>query len=145
VTFSTKKYSGPVRKSIQVISSDPEAARYRLQVSALVGSAPPTIGLNPETGIDFDRFPVDENQSATLELTNFSAEPMQIQIIGTPPEFLAAELSSEIIQPRETIELVVRTAEQPPLGRFSGAVTLLLDEARNTRLTIPISGVSMMK
>jgi len=145
VTFATKKYSGPVRKTVQVISSDAQRVRFPLQVSALVGSAPPTIGLNPETGIDFERFPVDENQKATLELTNFSAAPMQIQIIGTQPEFLAAELTSATIQPRESVELVVRTTNQPPLGKFTAAVTLLLDESRNTRLTIPISGVSMMK
>ena len=101
--------------------------------------------MQPEGTVDFDRFPVDEPQKATVELTNYSQEPMHLSIVGTLPEFLSAELSANVLDPRKTVELRLATRGKPPLGRFSAAVTLLLDEARNTRLTIPVSGTSMMK
>jgi hypothetical protein len=145
VTFATKKYSGPVRKSVQVMSSDAERPRYGLQVAALVGGAPPTLGVVPESGINFSRFPVDERQEMKVELTNYSPQPMHVSIVGPPPEFLQASLSSAVVQPRETVDLTVATRDKPPLGKFQGSLTLLLDEAQDTRLTIPISGVSMMK
>ena len=145
MTFNTKKYSGPVRKSVQVLCSDSKRRSYPLQVSALVGGAPPTVGLDPERGIDFERFAVDEKQEASIVITNYSPEPMHLSIIGAPPEYLLAMLSSPVVQPRESVELTVSTNDAPPLGRFASSVTLLIDESKNTRLTIPVSGVSMMK
>jgi hypothetical protein len=130
---------------VQVISSDSQQPRFGLQVSALVGGAPPTLGIVPESGIDFDRFPADERQEMKVELTNYSPQPMYLSIIGAPPEFLNASLSADVVQPRETVSLTVTTRDKPPLGKFQGSLTLLLDEAQETRLTIPISGVSMMK
>lgn len=134
-----------MRKSVQVLSSDSERPSFPLQVSALVGAAPATLGIKPEGPVNFDRFPIDEPQKFTVELTNYSQEPMHLSIVGAPPEFLSAELSAEILEPRKTVELRLETRDRPPLGRFAAAVTLLLDEARNTRLTIPVSGTSMMK
>jgi hypothetical protein len=145
VTFSTKKYSGAVRKSVHVVSSDANRPSFPLQVSALVGGSPATLGLNPESGIDFDRFPVDERQEASVALTNYSPETMHVSIIGAPPEFLSASLSSDVIEPRASVDLMVKTLDKPPLGKFTGAITLRLDQTGNTRVTIPISGVSMMR
>ena len=145
MTFNTKKYSGPVRKSVQVLCSDSKRRSYPLQVSALVGGAPPTVGLDPERGINFERFSVDEKQEATITITNYSPEPMHLKIIGAPPDYLLATLSSPVVQPRESVELTVSTNNSPPLGRFASSVTLLIDESKNTRLTIPVSGVSMMR
>lgn len=144
MTFSTKKYNGAVRKTVQVESSDPERPSFPLQIAALVGGPPATLGMEPADGVDFDRFNVDEPKQGKVVLTNYSPEPMQISIIGEPREFLSAHLSQKMIQPRESVELDVATHGKPPLGRFTDAVTLMLDEAHNTRLTVPIKGVSMM-
>lgn len=134
-----------MRKTIQVLTSDPERPQYPLQVAALVGGAPATLGVEPADGVDFQRFAVDAPQKLTVTLTNYSPDPMRVSIIGQPLEFLDATLSREVIQPRESVELTIATRDKPPLGRFNDAVTLLLDEARNTRLTVPIQGVSMMR
>jgi len=144
VTFSTKKYNGAVRKTVHVMSSDGERPQFPLQIAALVGGPPATLGMDPAEGIDFDRFKVDEPQKSKVVLTNYSPEAMQVSIIGGPHDYLSANLTGKIIQPRESIELDVETHGKPPLGRFTDAVTLMLDEAHNTRLTVPIKGVSMM-
>ena len=144
MTFSTKKYNGPVRKTVQVLSSDPERSSFPLQISALVGGPPATLGMEPAEGIDFDRFAVDSPRKAKVVLTNYSPAAMQVSIVSGPRDYLAASLSNKIIQPRESIEVTVETHGKPPLGRFTDAVTIMLDEAHDTRLTIPIKGVSMM-
>lgn len=144
MTFSTKKYNGAVRKTVHVLSSDPERASFPLQIAALVGGPPATVGMEPATGIDFERFPVDSPRKAKVVLTNYSPGAMQVSIIAAPRDYLEASLSGKIIQPRETVEITVETNGKPPLGRFTDAVTLMLDEAHDTRLTIPIKGVSMM-
>jgi hypothetical protein len=129
---------------VQVESSDPERPSFPLQIAALVGGAPATLGMEPAQGIDFDRFAADAPRQGKVVLTNYSPEAMQVSIIAGPREYLSASLSGTIIQPRESVELTVETHGKPPLGRFSDAVTLMVDEAHDTRLTIPIKGVSMM-
>jgi hypothetical protein len=144
VTFSTKKLNGPVRKSVHVVTSDANAASFGLQIAALVGGAPATLGVEPPA-VDFDRFAADAPQHATVKLTNYSPEPMHVSIIDPPLEYMTAKLSGEIIEPRHTVELTVATHGTPPLGKFSTGVTLLLDETRNTRMTIPVIGTTMMR
>ena len=134
-----------MRKSVVVVSSDAEQSNFPLQISALVGGAPPTVGIVPETGIDFDRFATDEHREAKVALTNFSPDAVTISIVGPPPSFLAAHLTADHLQPRQSADLVVETKKDAPLGKFSGAVTLVLQGSQTTRLTIPITGVSMMK
>jgi hypothetical protein len=144
VTFSTKKYNGAVSKTVHVLSSDPDRSSFPLQIAALVGGAPATLGMEPALGIDFERFAVDTQRKERVVLTNYSPEAMQVSIIAGPRDYLSASLSGKIIQPRESVELTVETHGKPPLGRFSDAVTLMLDETHDTRLTVPIKGVSMM-
>jgi hypothetical protein len=134
-----------VRKSVTVVSSDAQQANYPLQFSAVVGGVPPTVGLLPEGGIDFDRFASDEHREAKIAITNFSPEAVNISIVGPPPEFLEAHLSVARLEPKQSADLVVKTKNAAPLGKFSGAVTVVLAGTQSTRLTIPISGVSMMK
>lgn len=145
VSFSTKKYTGPVKKSVTVVSSDATQTNFPLHISALVGGNPPTVGVVPETGIDFDRFVADEHRAAKVSLTNFSPDAVALSIVGAPPSFLDAHLTAERLEPRQSAELVVETRDTAPLGKFSGAVTIVIQGGQSTRLTIPISGVSMMK
>jgi hypothetical protein len=135
-----------VRKSVTVVSSDAKNANFPLQFAAIVGSTPPTVGLVPETGVDFDRFAADESREARVAVTNFSPTAVAIQIVGAPPAYLEARLSSARLEPKQSADLIVKTlANGVPLGKFSGAVTLVMEGQQTTRLTIPVSGVSMMK
>lgn len=146
VTFSTGKFSGPVHKTVTVSSSDPEKPTTPLQFSAIVGSMPPTLGLSPETGIALDRFEAGEPKEARVELTNYSPTAMALSIVGAPPEFLEARLSGDHLEPRQSAQLIVRSREGgAPLGSFTGAVTLQVLGEQNARLTIPVTGISMMK
>ena len=144
VTFSTKKYNGPVRKTVHVLTSDGNNPSYPLQVSALVGGPPATVGVEP-AAIDFERFAADAPQQAVITLSNYSPAPMTITIAEGPLDYLDATLSATTLEPRESVELTVKTTKTPPLGRFNSGVTLLLNEATNMRMTIPISGVTMMR
>lgn len=102
------------------------------------------MGIEP-TGVDFERFVADAPQQATITLSNYSPAPVTVSIAEKPLDYLEADLSGTTIQPRESIDLTVKTTKTPPLGRFNSGVTLLLDDAQHTKLTIPISGVTMMR
>lgn len=146
VSFTTKKYTGPVRKTVTVVSSDDKNANAALHFAAIVGSMPPTVGMTPETGVDFDRFSADESKEAKVTLVNFSPTAVNVKIVGEPPAYLKAELSKTHLEPKQTAEVILHTkSDGVPLGKFSGAVTVVLEGQQETRLTIPISGVSMMK
>ena len=66
-----------------------------------------------------------------------TATPMPTTTTATPTPAQAAGYPNA--------DLVVETRSGAPLGKFSGAVTIVVQGAQSTRLTIPISGVSMMK
>ena len=134
-----------MRKTVTVMSSDARNTNFPLQFSAIVGGMPPTVGVVPETGIDFDRFAADEVREAKVALTNFSPTAVAVKIVGAPPSYLEAHLSTAHLEPKQSADLVVKTRNGTPLGKFSGAVTVELQGNQNTRLTIPVTGVSMMK
>jgi hypothetical protein len=143
VTFSTKKYNGVVRKTVHVLSSDPERSSFPLQISAVVGGPPATLGMDPADGVDFDRVPVGQHRKATVVLTNYGSRLMPISIIGTPRDFLQTRLSADAIRPGESVELEVECRDDLPVGHFSDAVTLALDRTHDARLTVPIKGVGL--
>lgn len=146
VTFSTGKFSGPVRKHVTVLSSDAQQPNTSLEFSAVVGSVPPTLGLSPETGVALDRFPLTESREGQVALTNYSPTAVAIAIVGPPPGYLDARLTRERLEPRQEAQLIVKTrAGEPPLGKFSGAVTIEVQGEQPARLTIPVTGVSLMK
>lgn len=126
------------------MSSDGNNPSYPLQISATVGGPPPTVGVEPAT-VDFDRFAADAPQTATVKLSNYTPNPLHVKILEEPFDFLSASLSGTTIQPRESVDLTIATTKTPPLGRFHSGVTLELDEANATRLTVPISGITMMR
>lgn len=129
-----------------MLSSDAQLPNRPLTIAAIVGSVPPTVGLVPETGVDFDRFAADETREARVALTNFSPSAVALRIVGGPPSYVEARLSKDQIEPKQSADLIVRTkSDGVPLGKFSGAVTLVVEGRETTRLTIPVSGVSMMK
>ena len=129
-----------------MVSSDEKNPNQALHFAAIVGSTPPTVGLAPETGIDFDRFTADESHEARVAVTNFSPTAVEVKILGDPPAYLEARLSGTHLEPKKSADLIVKTkSDGVPLGKFSGAVTLLLEGTQTTRITIPVSGVSMMK
>ena len=134
-----------MRKTVTVVSSDAKSTNFPLQFAAIVGGTPPTVGVVPETGIDFDRFPADEAREARVALTNFSPTAVAVKIVGAPASYLEAHLSAARLEPKQSADLIVKTRNGTPLGKFSGAVTVEMEGSQNTRLTIPVTGVSMMK
>lgn len=144
VTFSSKKVSGLLTKKVNVISSDSEASKYELTFTAHVGD-PMAVGLESGSLLNFSQIPVDEHSSTRLPLTNQTSGAVTVRIADGPPAYLKASLSAASLLPKESAQLVVETLGAPPVGKFSGSVTVDLLGAQNTRLTIPITGVGTTK
>lgn len=142
VTFSTGKFSGHVRKTLQVISSDAVNGYTSIELSAIVGELPPSVGLAPESGIRFDRLVAGQEQEAKATLTNLGSTAATLRIVGVPPSYLEARLSGSRVEPGKSTDLLVKTRGGVPHGAFSAGVTVQVDGRESARLTIPVSGVN---
>lgn len=139
VTFSSGKFSGPVRKTVTVYSSDGNTPMRSLDFSATVGEFPDAVMVEPKGGIDLARFASTAGE-AKAALTNLSPTGAQVRIVSTTPDFLEARLSTARVQPRQATDLIVKAKEGAPVGKFSGSVTLAFEGGLNARLSIPVSG-----
>jgi hypothetical protein len=144
VTFSSKKFSGPITKMVHVISSDGATTRYPLTFKAEVG-ANPAMGLDSGTAIAFYEVPVNESRSVKYPLTNLSETPVKVAIVDAPPEYIKASLSAATVDAKQSVTLMVETGAGKPLGKFGGSVTVDVTGAQKTRLTIPITGIGKMQ
>jgi hypothetical protein len=144
VTFSSGKHSGNFNKAVHVISSDPDQTLYPLQFHAEVADS--TMEALPSgTVINLDRVAAGESRSATLALTNLATGNVTVSIADPPPAFLKASLSSTSLASRQSVNLKVVTTGEPPVGQFNGSVTVEMAGTENTRYTIPITGIGLMK
>lgn len=142
VTFSTGKFSGHVRKTLQVISSDAVNGYTSIELSAVVGGLPPSVGLAPESGIRFDRLVAGQVHEAKATITNLGSSAATLRIVGALPSYLEARLSGSRVEPGKSADLLLKTRGAVPEGAFSAGVTIQVDGRESVRLTIPVSGVN---
>jgi hypothetical protein len=140
ITFNSGKFSGPVRKTLNIVTSDADHPMFSVELSANVGPLPPGLGIVPETGAGLVRSAAGAPQASKVALTNLSPRPAALKIVATAPGFLEARLSASRVEPRQSADLIVSTDGSTPVGRFYGSVTLQIEGEKSTRVSIPVSG-----
>jgi hypothetical protein len=142
VTFSSGKMSGHVRKTVTIYSSDGKQPQTSLDFTATVGALPNVVTYEPGGGIDLSRFASGASAQGKVALTNLGTGGANLKVVSTAPAFLEASFSVARIEPRQMADLIVKTKQGAPVGRFAGSVTVMLEGGANARLSIPVTGES---
>ena len=132
-TFSSGSLSGNIKKSITVVSNDPDTPKYRLTIS---GEIIKDLIIKPEN-IDFGSVSVGEKTSKTISIKSQTEPDFKIKKITPSKPFINATIVGE-----KNGEYVIKIAlkHNPVIGRFSGGIYLETNSQIQEKVNIPFFG-----
>ncbi|MCI0330509.1 MAG: DUF1573 domain-containing protein [candidate division Zixibacteria bacterium] len=138
VTFSSGAYQGPVSKAVYVESNDPIEPFIDITFNATVSIPSKLLSIDPFF-IKFDTvrgLPL----KASIKVVNIDAQPVSFSITQEPLDYVSLKARKKKIAPGKEAEIEVELKKAPPAGEFGTSFTLMCDDDKNTRFSIPIQG-----
>jgi len=141
-SVDTKSFSGPISKSVLVVSNDPDRPQMNLFVKALVK---PFVDVAPQAYI---RFSVVKGDAASQDVILISEEKGFKPVVAeTAQPYVKAEVSpagdkDKIAgRPGEQYKLAVSVLGDAPEGLLNAPVRLTTGIAQQPTVEIPVSGI----
>ncbi|HEY4231516.1 MAG TPA: DUF1573 domain-containing protein [Thermoanaerobaculia bacterium] len=141
-SVDTKSFSGPISKSVLVVSNDPDRPQMNLFVKALVK---PFVDVAPQAYV---RFSVVKGDPASQDVVLISEEKgFKPTVAETAQPYVKAEVSpagdkDKIAgRPGEQYKLAISVTPDAPEGLLNAPVRLTTGIAQQPTLEIPVSGI----
>ena len=141
-SVDTKSFSGPISKSVLVVSNDPDRPQMNLFVKAVVK---PFVDVAPQAYV---RFSVVKGDSASQDVVLISEEKGFKPVVAeTAQPYVKAEVSpagdkDKIAgRPGEQFKLAISVLPDAPEGLLNAPVRLSTGVAQQPNLEIPVSGI----
>ena len=138
VTFSSGSYQGPVSKAVYVESNDPIEPFIDVTFLANVSVPSKSLTFDPFF-IKFDtirQFPV----RASIKVTNIDSQAVSFSIAEEPLNYVNLKARKKKLAPGKETEIEVVLAKAPPIGEFGTSFTVMCDDDKKSRFSIPIQG-----
>ncbi len=141
-SVDTKSFSGPISKSVLVVSNDPDRPQLNLFVKAMVK---PFVDVAPQ---QYVRFSVVKGDSASQDVVLISEEKgFKPTVAETAQPYVKAEISpagdkDKIAgRPGEQYKLNVSVLPDAPEGLLNAPVRITTGVTQQPTLEIPVSGI----
>ncbi len=141
-SVDTKSFSGPISKSVLVVSNDPDRPQMNLFVKALVK---PFVDVAPQAYV---RFSVVKGDPASQDVILISEEKGFKPVVAeTAQPYVKAEVSpagdkDKIAgRPGEQFKLAISVQPEAPEGLLNAPVRLTTGISQQPTLEIPVSGI----
>ena len=141
-SVDTKSFSGPISKSILVVSNDPDRPQMNLFVKALVK---PFVDVAPQAYV---RFSVVKGDPASQDVILISEEKGFKPVVAeTAQPYVKAEVSpagdkDKIAgRPGEQYKLAISVLPDAPEGLLNAPVRLTTGVSQQPNLEVPVSGI----
>jgi hypothetical protein len=141
-SVDTKSFTGPISKSVLVVSNDPDRPQMNLFVKALVK---PFVDIAPQAYV---RFSVVKGDSASQDVILISEEKGFKPVVAeTAQPYVKAEVSptgdkDKIAgRPGEQYKLAITVLPDAPEGLLNAPVRLTTGVAQQPTLEVPVSGI----
>jgi len=141
-SVDTKSFSGPISKSVLVVSNDPERPQMNLFVKAVVK---PFVDVAPQ---QYVRFSVVKGDPATQDVVLISEEKgFKPTITETAQSYVKAEISpagdkDKIAgRPGDQYKLSISVTPDAPEGLLNAPVRITTGVSQQPNLEIPVSGI----
>ncbi len=135
-TFNSRSYRGRVKKTIAVLSNDPDTPSHRLTIS---GEIIEEISIKPQN-INFGSIRVDNQSDKTVETSVKSQSGPDFKIIKATSSKPFVEVSSAVVQDGVyTIAATIKDYHE--IGRFSGKIFLDTNSTKQPQVSIIFYGV----
>ena len=133
-------YGGSHEGRILLASNDPDTPESWVPVTLQVTGAP---DLELSSGfVDFGTVFIDTEQVDTLSVHNGGTDVLEITSLVTTGDGFAASLSSFVLDPGDTQELIVSFSPQLPVG-YSGSITIESNDPDEPTVVIPLTGTGL--
>ncbi|MCP4266978.1 MAG: DUF1573 domain-containing protein [Candidatus Brocadiaceae bacterium] len=136
-TFNSRSYSGKVKKTITVLSNDPDAPNHKLTIS---GEIIQEVSFKPQN-INFGSIRADNQTDKTVKVSvkSESGQDFKITKTTTSKPFVEASYSSEEKSGEYTI--VATLKDYHKIGRFSGKIFIESNSTKQPKASIIFYGV----
>ena len=141
-SVDTKSFSGPISKSVLVVSNDPERPQMNLFVKALVK---PFVDVAPQAYV---RFSVVKGDAASQDVILISEEKgFKPTVAETAQPYVKAEISpagdkDKIAgRPGEQFKLAIAVTADAPEGLLNAPIRVNTGVSQQPTLEVPVSGI----
>ena len=141
-SVDTKSFSGPISKSVLVVSNDPDRPQMNLFVKALVK---PFVDVAPQAYV---RFSVVKGDPASQDVVLISEEKGFKPVVAeTAQPYVKAEVSAAgdkdkiAGRPGDQYKLAISVTADAPEGLLNAPIRLTTGVAQQPTLEIPVSGI----
>jgi Protein of unknown function (DUF1573) len=141
-SVDTKSFTGPISKSVLVVSNDPDRPQMNLFVKAMVK---PFVDIAPQAYV---RFSVVKGDSASQDVILISEEKGFKPVVAeTAQPYVKAEISptgdkDKIAgRPGDQYKLAITVLPDAPEGLLNAPVRLTTGVAQQPTLEVPVSGI----
>jgi hypothetical protein len=144
VTFDSKRFSGTVNKSVVVFCNDAENPRPEIVFSARIETARKLITVAPEP-TDLGNLLPGKPDQAKVTFTNTGSEPYRLSVLDWPKNWMKLSWTEKVVDPNRSIDLRVGTSSSAPMGSFSASLTLDVQGAQTSRMSVPLTGIGLVE
>lgn len=141
IIFSTKAYSGKIRKSPRIKVKD-AAEPTRVTILSNVVKRPDSttpIVIKPYK-LDISQFGEKVRDSMVFSITNVSDQAVSPALVSCPSSVFTVELPATI-KPGESAEAFLKLRDNAVSESFEKSFTLELSDSASTRFTVPVKRV----
>ena len=138
VTFSSGSYQGPVSKAVYVESNDPIEPFMDISFQANVSVPSKLLTFDPFF-IKFDTIrslPV----RASIKVLNVDSQAISFSIAEQPLDYINLKTRKKKLAPGKEVEIEIVLDKAPPSGEFGTSFTVMCDDDKKSRFSIPIQG-----
>ncbi len=135
-TFNSRSYGGKVKKTISVLSNDPNTPNHKLTIA---GEVIEEISITPKN-INFGSFRADNQADKTVEVSIKSQSGPDFKIVKVTPSKPFVEASAAVDQNGE-YTIVATLKDYHEIGRFSGKIFLDTNSSKQPKTSIIFYGV----
>jgi len=138
VTFSSGSYQGAVSKAVYVESNDPIEPFIDVTFLANVSVPSKLLSFDPFF-IKFDtirQLPV----KASIKVVNMDSQAVSFSIAEQPFDYVNLKTRKKKLAPGKEAEIEVVLAKAPPAGEFGTSFTVVCNDDKKSRFSIPIQG-----
>lgn len=131
----TAKFKGPISKTANVTTNDPDQASFRLTVNAQVKTF---IDVLPQDRVSFRQYR-GETKDQTLTIHSNEAGEFKINAVEVTGDGVKHEYS-KATDGSGDYKLKVWLDKTAPIGNISGSIKIVTNSAKEPELTIPVQG-----
>ena len=142
--LDTKDFSGPISKSILIMTNDPTEPTVSVVIKADVQ---PIVEVLPRPLIRFNAVQREPMTQKVVVVATDATRAFKVTKVESNVPFLATELrrlaGNELIadKPGDQYEVAVSLADDAPVGPVSGTVTITTDHPKAEQVTVKVYGV----